>query len=62
MVLTVEPGLYVPASAAGAPPELLGRGVRIEDDVLVTLEGHEVLTAALPVRAADVEAMVAEAG
>lgn len=57
MVMTVEPGLYVPASDADAPAGLRGIGVRIEDDVLITADGHEVLTAALPVAADDVAAM-----
>jgi len=56
MVLTVEPGLYI-APDADAPPELRGIGIRIEDDVLVTIEGHEVLTAACPKRIADIEAI-----
>lgn len=59
MVLTVEPGLYVPADAAGVPEELRGLGVRIEDDVLVTADGHEVLTAAIPKEPADLEALTA---
>jgi Xaa-Pro aminopeptidase len=48
MVFTVEPGLYIPADAAPGPAELYGTGIRIEDDVLITADGHEVLTRALP--------------
>ena len=57
MVLTIEPGLYVAADAPDAPARLRGIGVRIEDDVLVTPGGHEVLTAAIPKLPADVEAL-----
>ena len=56
MVFTVEPGLYVAADDAGAPEALRGIGVRIEDDVLVTEAGGEVLTAAIPKAPAEVEA------
>lgn len=56
MVLTVEPGLYVAADSQGVPERFLGTGIRIEDDVLVTADGHENLTAAVPKTIADVEA------
>jgi len=56
MVFTVEPGLYVPADDLGVAPRWRGLGVRIEDDVLVTADGHRVLTAALPKRADEIEA------
>ncbi len=56
MVITVEPGLYVAADDATAPEGLRGVGVRIEDDLLVTESGHEVLTAAVPKEVRDVEA------
>ncbi len=58
MVLTIEPGLYIPAGALAAPEALRGTGIRIEDDVLVTPEGPEVLTGALPTAIDEVERMV----
>jgi Xaa-Pro aminopeptidase len=56
MVFTVEPGLYVRADDESAPARLRGIGVRIEDDVLVTETGAEVLTEAIPKAPAEVEA------
>ncbi len=58
-VLTVEPGLYIPADDERAPAALRGVGVRIEDDVLVTASGPEVLTSAAPKKVAEVEAAMA---
>jgi Xaa-Pro aminopeptidase len=56
MVITIEPGLYIKHNDENAPHELRGIGVRIEDDVLVTADGCEVLTAACPKSIEDVEA------
>lgn len=55
MVLTVEPGLYFHANDEQVPPELRGIGVRIEDDLLVTESGIDVLSDALPIDAAGLE-------
>ena len=56
VVMTVEPGLYFHAHDLTLPPELRGIGVRLEDDVLVTSTGSEVLSGALPIDAAGIEA------
>ena len=61
MVFTVEPGVYVPADAANVPAHFRGIGIRIEDDVLVTTDGHEVLSAAAPKQVAEVELLRADA-
>jgi Xaa-Pro aminopeptidase len=55
MVLTVEPGLYFQLDDQTAPPEYRGIGVRIEDDILVTADGNENLSAALPRRSDQIE-------
>ena len=60
MVLTVEPGLYFKADDLLAPERFRGIGVRIEDDVLVTQDGCENLSAAMPRASADVEAWIRE--
>jgi Xaa-Pro aminopeptidase len=61
MVLTIEPGLYIAPGTRGVPPELRSLGIRIEDDVLVTREGHEVLTDGVPKDPDAVEAVMAAA-
>jgi len=60
MVLTVEPGLYFKSDDLLAPERFRGNGVRIEDDIVVTAEGCEVLSAGMPRRAEDVEAWIRE--
>jgi Xaa-Pro aminopeptidase len=55
MVLTVEPGLYFQQDDLLVPEELRGIGIRIEDDVLVTADGTENLSASLPRTSSDVE-------
>ena len=58
MVFTIEPGLYIPVDA-DVPAKWRGIGIRIEDDVLITADGHRVLTAALERSADEVEALMA---
>jgi Xaa-Pro aminopeptidase len=58
MVMTVEPGIYISA-AIDIPDEWWNIGIRIEDDVLITEGGHEVLTADLPNTVAEIEALMA---
>lgn len=57
-VLTVEPGLYFPADDERVPAGLRGVGIRVEDDVLVTTAGPEVLSAAAPKQIAALEQLV----
>ncbi|WP_192035756.1 Xaa-Pro aminopeptidase [Halomonas sp. YLGW01] len=59
MVLTVEPGLYIPDDE-DIPEAFRGIGIRIEDDVAVTADGHEVLTDGVPKRVSEIEALMAK--
>jgi Xaa-Pro aminopeptidase len=56
----VEPGLYFKADDLKAPERFRGIGVRIEDDVVVTQDGCENLSAGMPRTADDVEAWIRE--
>ncbi|HEX7252669.1 MAG TPA: M24 family metallopeptidase, partial [Thermoanaerobaculia bacterium] len=58
MVLTVEPGIYIPANMAGVDSKWWNVGVRIEDVVLVTPSGSECLSCAAPRERAEVEKTV----
>lgn len=62
MVFTVEPGLYLKADDKHIPAKYRGIGVRIEDDILITQEGHEVLTADVPKSVNEIEALMAQGG
>jgi Xaa-Pro aminopeptidase len=61
MVMTVEPGIYIAPDNDRVPKKWRGIGVRIEDDVVVTKGGHQVLTDAVPKDADAIEALMAEA-
>ncbi|MCU0240078.1 MAG: M24 family metallopeptidase, partial [Pyrinomonadaceae bacterium] len=61
MVLTVEPGIYVPADDKSAPAKFRGIGIRIEDDVLVTETGNVNLTAKVPKSVEEIEEIMAKA-
>ncbi len=60
MVLTVEPGLYISHGMTQVDPRWWGIGVRIEDDILVTDQGHDNLTGALQVDPTEIEALLRE--
>jgi Xaa-Pro aminopeptidase len=59
MVFTIEPGLYINADDKTVPAKWRGIGIRIEDDVLITKEGHKVLTDKLPRTADETEGAMA---
>jgi Xaa-Pro aminopeptidase len=57
-VMTVEPGIYIPAGARGVPKRMGDIGIRIEDDVVVTRTGAEVLTSSAPKSVEAIEALM----
>src|SRR3990172_5224929 len=58
MVITVEPGIYIPADAQTVKPEFRGFGIRIEDDVLVTETGYRLLSGNIPKEIREIEAIM----
>ncbi|MFK8138179.1 MAG: aminopeptidase P family protein [Bdellovibrionales bacterium] len=60
MVLTIEPGIYVPKDDMDAPEYFRGTGVRIEDDILVTDNGFENLTKDVPSEISEIESLMEE--
>jgi Xaa-Pro aminopeptidase len=59
MVLTIEPGLYIPSGSKGVAKKWQGIGIRIEDDVLVTSKGPDVLSRDVPKTVERIEALMA---
>ena len=60
VVMTVEPGIYIAPDTKDIPEQYLGIGVRIEDDVLCTVDGPKVLTTGVPKNADEIEALMAK--
>ena len=60
MVTTIEPGLYISDDCDEAPARYRGVGIRIEDNVLVTRSGNEILTASIPKTIAEIERLMAQ--
>ena len=59
MVITVEPGVYIPVEE-DIPEPYRGIGIRIEDNIVITGEGYQMLTGDVPKTIADIEALMAE--
>ncbi len=59
MVLTVEPAIYIPSDAEEVDKKYRGIGIRIEDDIAVTNDGHEVLTAGVGKTVEEIETIMA---
>lgn len=59
MVMTVEPGLYIPAGSKGVARKWWNIGIRIEDDVVVTKQGCDVISSGVPKTVAEIEALMA---
>ncbi len=58
MTLTIEPGLYIPADSKGVAKKWWNIGIRIEDDVVVTREGCDILSKDAPKSVAEIESLM----
>ena len=61
MVMTVEPGIYIAPDEDTVPRKWRGIGIRIEDDVVVTRSGCDVISGSVPKQADEIEALMAQA-
>ncbi len=55
MAFSIEPGLYFDPKDKDIPPELRGIGIRLEEDVLITNKGHDVLSKSIPLDRKEIE-------
>jgi len=62
MVLTIEPGIYISRESKQVPPKWRGIGIRIEDNLLVTRNGNEVLTSGIPKEIDEIEKILSQSG
>ena len=60
MVVTIEPGIYIPNDLEGIPNEFKGIGIRIEDNILITKEGNENLTFETPKEIEEIEKIISK--
>ena len=58
MVITVEPGLYIPHNRANVDRDWWGTAVRIEDDILITEDGVEILSRACPKTVSEISELI----
>ncbi|EQC38679.1 hypothetical protein SDRG_04375 [Saprolegnia diclina VS20] len=58
MIITIEPGIYLPQNDESIPSAYRGIGIRIEDDVLITESGIEVLTSSIPKTVSDLASFI----
>ena len=60
MVMTVEPGIYISPDNTKVDKRWRGIGIRIEDDILITAKGPDVLTSDAPKTTAEIEALMSQ--